>query len=139
MEIDILSLYFIERYWRREQFGQLLKGLSQNGLWLPDRLAALLGQSQVGAVSLGLKRVLEMSYGLTLLGREMANQLVDGWFNSDPLVTGMASSSLDMALGEQAPEDQWAQQGVAACVDRTRSCGCGIGLHAGGRRVVCRR
>ena len=109
----MLSVHLIERYWRRGQFDQLLAGLSQNGLWLPGRLVGLLARLRTGAVALGLKRAVELSYGLTALSREMAEQLAaeqapDGSFGHDPLATAMAAAGLGAVTAEQAHAEPWA-------------------------------
>lgn len=109
----MLSVHLIERYWRRGQFDQLLAGLSQNGLRLTEQLVVLLARSRAGAVALGLKRVVELSYGPTALSREMADQMAseqaaDGSFSGDPLATGMAAAALGAVMGEQTSGDLWA-------------------------------
>ncbi|MCX5658208.1 MAG: hypothetical protein NTW19_00620 [Planctomycetota bacterium] len=84
----MLSVNLIERLFRGRRFEQLLDSLAANGLSLPLPLRVRLAQTPAAAVALGLRRLVELTYGPTTLSREMAGFLVvlqgeDGSFGGD--------------------------------------------------------
>jgi hypothetical protein len=103
----MLSVHLIDRYFRSGRNEQLLAGVLANGLEAPLPLRARLGQSRAAAVALGLRRVLELTYGPTALSLDMmqallADQGEDGSFDGDPVVTAAAVAALGRLLEQQS-------------------------------------
>src|SRR5580698_853999 len=104
-EAAMLSVNRIEHFFEGRKFEQLLDSLASNGVDLPLPLRIRLGQSQAAAVALGLRRLLELTYGPTALSRSMTAQLLatqepDGSFDHDPLATAAAVAAFGKLLGE---------------------------------------
>ena len=108
----MLSVNLIDRFFRARRYEPLLEGLATNGMVLPLPLRVRLSQSPVPAVALGLRRLVELTYGPTSLSGEMtgfllAAQAEDGSFDGDPLATAAAAAALGRVIHEQpAAADQ---------------------------------
>lgn len=119
----MLSIQTIDRTLETGDHDRLLRDLGRNGLVLPLPLRAQLAQSRVGAVALGLRRVIELTYNPTHLTRLLIDQLLADqdptgcWRDADgkasALLTATAAAALgrclrdhDGMLGEQAPAIQ---------------------------------
>lgn len=106
----MLSVHRIERQFRGRHFEPLLAAIEANGVQLPLGLRARLLQSPVAAVALGLRRLCELTYGLTSLARDMADALLhwqraDGSFDGDPLATAAAIAAFSRWLQDPAMTD----------------------------------
>ncbi len=81
----MLSVYLIERYFKRGRWDSLLDGLAGNGLEMPLPLRARLSGSPTAVTALALRRVGQLSWGPTALSRAMRERLVAGL--GDPSLT----------------------------------------------------
>lgn len=102
----MLSVTLIERCFRGRRFEQLLDNLAANGLELPLPLRVRLAESPASPVALGLRRLVDLTYGPTSLSREMAGYLVvlqapDGSFQGDPLATAAAAAAMGKLLADR--------------------------------------
>ena len=107
----MLSVHLIERYFRSGRSEPLLAGVLSNGLEAPLALRARLGQSRPAALALGLRRLLELTYGPTALSLDMtqallAGQREDGSFDGDPLVTAAAVAALGRLIDQRSAPGQ---------------------------------
>ena len=104
----MLSIHMIERLFDGGSFDRLLNAVAANGLELPLPLRVRLSQAPAGAVALGLRRVVELTYGPTALSGRMTRFLLDvqhadGSFGDDPAITAAAAAALGRLLAEQPP------------------------------------
>ena len=117
----MLSLNLIDRTLEQREYDRLLRELARNGLIMPLPLRIRLGQGPVAAVALGLRRVVELTYGPTPLARRLVAELLerqrpDGTFADDsdqpcPLATAAAVAALARLLQDQpAAADQYPLQ-----------------------------
>jgi hypothetical protein len=95
----MLSVNLIQRHYQAGRLDQLLDALSAGGLDLPLPLRIRLSQHPACALALGLRRLIELTYGPTELSRAMIVDLLalqdpDGSFGSDPLATACAVAAL---------------------------------------------
>lgn len=102
----MLNLHAIERHFHLSRFDQLADAVAANGLGLSLPLRVRLSASTTAAIALGLKRVTELTYGPTTLGREMTRSLLDaqqpdGSFEGDPLATAAALAALNLLQHDQ--------------------------------------
>lgn len=116
----MISVNLIQRHFQAGHLDQLLDGLSLGGLNLPLPLRVRLSQNPACALALGLRRLVELSYGPTDPGREMMARLLgcqdaDGSFGSDPLVTACAAAALGRV---EAEHGRWADEPVAPARER---------------------
>ena len=101
----MLSVHLIDRLFRAGLYDQLLQGLSDNGMDLPLPLRVRLSQSTVSPLALGLRRVVELTYGPTPLCEQMVARLLEaqdesGSFQGDPLATALAAGALTRLIQE---------------------------------------
>ncbi|MEX0774498.1 MAG: hypothetical protein WD042_02165 [Phycisphaeraceae bacterium] len=100
----MLSQHRIERDFSLGRFDSLLHALVQHqGLDLPPSLVIRLSSSPTGAIALGLRRLTELTYGPTALGRAMTDRLLaeqdtHGSFAHDPLATACAIAAMNRLL-----------------------------------------
>lgn len=73
----MLSIHTIDRALQSKDYDRLLKDIGQNGLVMPLPLRVQLAESPVGARGLGLRRLIELTYGPTALTRQMIAGLID--------------------------------------------------------------
>lgn len=102
----MLNLHAIDRHFHLGRFDQLADAVATNGLELPLPLRIRLANSAVAAIALGLRRVVELTYGPTSLSREMTEALIlkqqpDGSFEGDPLATAAALATLNLLHADQ--------------------------------------
>ncbi len=102
----MLSVNLIERFFQGRRFEQLLDNLASNGMDVPLPLHIRLAQVNAAPVALGLRRVLELTYGPTSLSRQMTDYLlgaqeVDGSYGRDSLATAAAVAALGKLLAER--------------------------------------
>ena len=112
----------IERHYHAGETERLLRDVAENGLVLPLPLRIRLAQGPVPAIALGLRRVVEMTYGPTPLTRDMtasllAQQRGDGAFDADaeidspdPLATATVVAALNRVIAEQPGERHLVEQ-----------------------------
>lgn len=96
----MLSIHTIDRTLQSKDYDRLLRDIGQNGLVMPLPLRVQLAESPVGACGLGLRRLIELTYGPTALTRELVARLIkaqspDG---SLPDAAGRASCLLTAAF-----------------------------------------
>ena len=101
----MLSMHLIDRLFRSGQYDKMLQGLSDNGMDLPLPLRVRLSQSPVSALALGLRRVVDLTYGPTPLSEQMVAGLLEaqdesGSFQGDPLATALAAGALTRLIHE---------------------------------------
>ncbi|MFI4860905.1 MAG: hypothetical protein ACIAXF_09520 [Phycisphaerales bacterium JB063] len=71
----MLSIQLIDKTLQQRDHDRLLRELCRNGLIMPLPLRVRLGRSAHGAAGLGLRRLVELTYGPTALSRELTDQL----------------------------------------------------------------
>lgn len=72
----MLSLHAIDRALQAKDYDRLLRDLGRNGLVMPLPLRVQLAETPAGARGLGLRRVIELTYGPTALTREVIRALL---------------------------------------------------------------
>ncbi|XAL98925.1 hypothetical protein OT109_15225 [Phycisphaeraceae bacterium D3-23] len=72
----MLSIQLIDKTLQQRDHDRLLRELCRNGLIMPLPLRVRLGRSAHGAAGLGLRRLVELTYGPTALSRELTDQLI---------------------------------------------------------------
>jgi hypothetical protein len=102
----MLSLHQIQSLFRSGRRDQLVTALTVNGLPLPMPLQIKLAGSPAAAIALGLRRLSELTYGPTPVGRAMlqallARQQEDGSFDGDALATAAALAAINQLERDQ--------------------------------------
>lgn len=109
MSEHLILSQFEARAWRK-----LLQGLEHNGVDVPTHLADRLIEPPAGVIALGLRRLLELSFGLSRGARDMLRALLDqqqpdGSWAGDPVPTAAAvagiGACLDGSLRPSLPPD----------------------------------
>jgi len=104
----MLSDHLIQKLFDTQDHGRMIACLAENGTAMPLALQARLAQP-IAAAGLGLRRLVELTYGPTPLGHDMADALLaaqspDGSFQGtcdrDPLATATAAAGLAAVLRE---------------------------------------
>ena len=72
----MLSVHTIDRAIESKDYDRLLRDLTRNGLVMPLPLRVQLAESPVGAKGLGLRRLVELTYGPTALARQLIESLL---------------------------------------------------------------
>jgi hypothetical protein len=72
----MLSIQTIDRTLESKDYDRLLRDLTRNGLVMPLPLRVQLAESPVGAKGLGLRRLIELTYGPTSLSRQLIADLL---------------------------------------------------------------
>lgn len=72
----MLSIHTIDRALESKDYDRLLRDLTRNGLVMPLPLRVQLAESSVGAKGLGLRRLVELTYGPTALSRQLIASLL---------------------------------------------------------------
>ena len=72
----MLSISTIDRALEQRDYDRLLRDLGRNGLVMPLPLRVQLAESAVGACGLGLRRLIELTYGPTALTRQLIDKLI---------------------------------------------------------------
>ncbi|MEX0655053.1 MAG: hypothetical protein WD534_00315 [Phycisphaeraceae bacterium] len=105
----MLSLHRIQKQFTTGDHEKLLDGVLANGLRLPLPLRVRLSQGPAAAIALGLRRVVELTYGPTPLSRAMTDALLacqtdTGAFTADdqpdPLVTAAAVAAMSLVRAD---------------------------------------
>ncbi len=110
----MLSDNLIKRLFDTQDHGRMIGCLAENGTTMPLALQVRLTQP-VAAMGLGLRRLVELTYGPTALSREMTDALLDGQLpdgsfqgacDRDPLATAAAAAGLAAVLRDHAHAGQ---------------------------------
>ena len=72
----MLSIHTIDRTLESKDYDRLLRDLTRNGLVMPLPLRVQLAESPVGAKGLGLRRLVELTYGPTALSKQLVESLL---------------------------------------------------------------
>lgn len=141
----MLSIQLIDKTLQQGDHDRLLRELARNGLVMPLPLRVRLGGSGIGATAMGLRRLVELTYGPTALGRELAERLIaavvpgTGVLNDEgqpcPVLTAAAAAGLGRLLrdhghlmGEDHPPTQQAHREAIDALARMQAAD---GLFAG--------
>lgn len=123
----MLSIRAIDRALEAKDYDRLLRDLNRNGLVMPLPLRVQLAESAAGARGLGLRRLVELTYGPTALTRQIIRALLraqgpqgavlDAAGRPSCLLTACFAAGLGRALrdhadrlGEELPEIEDAYQ-----------------------------
>ncbi|MCC6581369.1 MAG: hypothetical protein IT440_13110 [Phycisphaeraceae bacterium] len=109
-EAAMFSVNLLQKQFEAGRFEQILDSIVANGMALPLPLRIRLSQTPVSAVAMGLRRLAELTYGPTRLGKTLARYLLraqheDGSFDHDPLATAAAGAALSQ-LAQQRGGDE---------------------------------
>ncbi len=114
MEADMLSITLIQKLFDAHDHCRMVGCLSENGMTLPLTLRARLSHA-TGAIGLGLRRLVELTYGPTSLSVDMTQALLsqqhaDGSFQGDcdrdPLATAAAAAAIAAVIRESPAQAQ---------------------------------
>lgn len=72
----MLSIHAIDRTLEAKEYDRLLSDLGRNGLVMPLPLRVQLAESASGAKGLGLRRLIELTYGPTAQTRQLIQSLI---------------------------------------------------------------
>ncbi|MEM1355946.1 MAG: hypothetical protein AAGC44_09570 [Planctomycetota bacterium] len=101
----MLSIQTIDRTLEAGDHDRLLRDLGRNGLVLPLPLRSQLAQNRAGAVALGLRRIIELTYRPTFLTRQLLGELLsdqapDGsWLDAEDQPSAVITAAAVAALG----------------------------------------
>lgn len=108
----MISISAIDRALENRDYDRLLQSLSRNGLVMPLPLRVQLAESAVGARGLGLRRLVELTYGPTALTRQITRALIhaqqpngalaDAAGRSSALLTAAFAAGLGRVLRDHA-------------------------------------
>lgn len=93
----MLSIHAIDRALQSKDYDRLLRDLGRNGLVMPLPLRVQLAETPAGARGLGLRRLIELTYGPTELTRELVRKLIRA-----QVPGGVAAGSAGDGLGRGA-------------------------------------
>ena len=141
----MLSIQLIDKTLQTGDHDRLLRELARNGLVMPLPLRVRLGGSPTGATAMGLRRLVELTYGPTALGRELCEHLIsaivpgagvlDDQGQPCPVLTAAAAAGLGRLLrdhGHLMGEDHtMAQDAHRLAIDALARMQAGDGLFAG--------
>lgn len=122
----MLSVNLIQKLFDTQDHSRMIGCLADNGTTLPLAVQARLTQS-IAAAGLGLRRLVELSYGPTALSSAMTDTLLagqqpDGSFQGtcdrDPLVTAGAVAGLSAVLREYDGQAAVDSPVLADAIDR---------------------
>ena len=122
----MLSVNLIQRLFDTQDHSRMIGCLADNGTTMPLALQARLTQP-AAAAGLGLRRLVELTYGSTPLSREMTDALLDGQqpdgslqstCDRDPLATATAAAGLSAVLREHHGRDPQRHPHLADALDR---------------------
>lgn len=109
----MLSIQLIDKTLQQGDHDRLLRELCRNGLVMPLALRVRLGGSATGAAALGLRRLVELTYGPTALSRELTGQLIaavvpgagvmDDAGAPCPVLTAAAAAGLGRLIRDHGP------------------------------------
>lgn len=111
----MLSVNLIQRFTQHREFDRLLQSLADNGMVMPLPLRVRLSEGPAAPIALGLRRLVELTYGPAALGRSLADQLLalqnpDGSFSGaeagvpDPLATAAVVAAFARVMREHPAE-----------------------------------
>lgn len=105
----MLTLHTLQRLFEHGRYEPMLDALMANGLTLPLPLRVRLSQSPTASVGLGLRRLVELTYGSTGLSRRMVDWLLrrqdeDGSWDDDVLATAVAAAALARVACDHPPD-----------------------------------
>lgn len=106
----MLTAEMIHRHFEAGDYEKLLREVAANGMEPPLPLRLRLSQGSVPAIALGLRRLVELTYGPTpashdMLAALLARQRADGAFvaggdGPDPLATATAAAALGQVVAD---------------------------------------
>ncbi len=119
----MLSVPLILRHFEHGRHEHLLEAIAANGMALPLTLRVRLSQLPGAAVALGLRRLVELTYGPTHLSRDMIawllqRQAPDGGIDGDVLATAAAAAALGRVLRDHLPANGDIAGTIAAAHER---------------------
>ena len=111
----MLSVNLIQRFTQQREFDRLLQSLADNGMVMPLPLRVRLSDGPAAPIALGLRRLVELTYGPTHMSRDLADDLLalqnpDGSFSGaeagvpDPLATAAALAAFTRVMREHPVE-----------------------------------
>ena len=124
----MLSIHTIDRTLETRDYDRLLRDLGRNGLVMPLPLRVQLAESSVGAKGLGLRRLVELTYGPTALAKQLIAGLVraqsptgaalDAAGRPSCLLTAALAAGLGRVLRDHAGRNAAFVDEVQAAYDR---------------------
>lgn len=127
----MLSIHAIDRSLQSRDYDRLLRDLGRNGLVMPLPLRVQLAESAAGARGLGLRRLIELTYGPTDLTRELMGALiraqspggavVDAAGRPSCLLTAAFAAGLGRALRDHAGRLGEQKEEIASAYGRALS------------------
>ena len=109
----MLSIQFIEKVFQAQDYDRLLRELCRNGLVMPLSLRVRFSGSPMGAAALGLRRLVELTYGPTEFSLELSVGLIDavqpglGVLDSEghacPVLTAAVAAGLGRMVRDHGP------------------------------------
>lgn len=109
----MLSIQLIDKTLQTQDHDRLLRELCRNGLVMPLPLRVRMGSAPIGAAALGLRRLVELTYGPTALSRELTAMLVhavqpgrgvlDAEGQACPVLTAAVAAGLGRLVRDHGP------------------------------------
>lgn len=128
----MLSVHTIDRSLQTNDYDRLLRDLGRNGLVMPLPLRVQLAESAVGAKGLGLRRLVELTFGPTTLERELIASLIraqslqgaalDAAGRASCLLTAALAAGLGRVLRDHADRLDASLQQIQQAYDRALDC-----------------
>ncbi len=135
----MLSDNLIKKLFDTQDHGRMIGCLADNGTTMPLALQARLTQP-VAAAGLGLRRLVELTYGPTPLSRDMTAALLDGQgpdgsfqgtCDRDPLATATAVGGLAAVLREHHGRNTQSCPDLGDALDRALASLCAMQMEDG--------
>ena len=131
-EPAMLSIHAIDRTLETKDYDRLLRDLGRNGLVMPLPLRVQLAESSVGAKGLGLRRLVELTFGPTALSKQLIAGLIraqspegaalDAAGRPSCLLTAALAAGLGRVLRDHAGRNVELHGEVRAAYDRALAC-----------------
>lgn len=128
----MLSIHAIDRTLESKDYDRLLRDLGRNGLVMPLPLRVQLAESPVGAKGLGLRRLVELTFGPTALSKQLIAGLIraqsptgaalDAAGRPSCLLTAALAAGLGRVLRDHGGRNIEIYDEVRAAYDRALAC-----------------
>lgn len=128
----MLSIHAIDRALEAKEYDRLLSDLGRNGLVMPLPLRVQLAESAAGAKGLGLRRLIELTYGPTAQTRQLIQSLIraqspigaalDAAGRPSCLLTAAFAAGLGRALRDHGDRLGGDRAEIQAAYDRALVC-----------------